>query len=63
MGRVVARVAVSISLVMSQTLTTLWIRLIATPHSLGVLRGFILIIGMAYRYIFLLLHRKNQQYD
>jgi len=37
------------------TLTTLRIRLLAVPRSLGVPRIFILIIAMAYRYIFLLL--------
>jgi hypothetical protein len=37
------------------TLTTPWIRLLAALGGLGVPRIFILIIGMAYRYIFLLL--------
>ena len=54
-ARVVCRVAVSISLVVLLTLTTPWVRLLAALRSLGVPRIFILIIGMAYRYIFLLL--------
>lgn len=62
-GRVVARVAVSISLVVLLTLTTPWIRLLAAPRSLGVPLIFILIIGMAYRYIFLLLASEERTYD
>ena len=54
-ARVVCRVAVSISLVVLLTLTTPWVRLLAALRGLGVPRIFILIIGMAYRYIFLLL--------
>src|SRR5690242_2910572 len=52
---VVSRVATSISLVVLVTLTTPWVRLLAALRALGVPRIFILIIGMAYRYIFLLL--------
>lgn len=62
-GRVVARVAVSISLVVLLTLTTPWIRLLAALRSLGVPRIFILIIGMAYRYIFLLLTSVTDMYQ
>jgi cobalt/nickel transport system permease protein len=62
-GRVVARVAVSISLVVLLTLTTPWIRLLAALRSLGVPRIFILIIGMAYRYIFLLLNSVTDMYQ
>jgi cobalt/nickel transport system permease protein len=54
-ARVVCRVAVSISLVVLLTLTTPWVRLLAALRGLGVPRIFILIVGMAYRYIFLLL--------
>ena len=54
-ARVVCRVAVSISLVVLLTLTTPWVRLLGALRTLGVPRIFILIIGMAYRYIFLLL--------
>jgi cobalt/nickel transport system permease protein len=62
-GRVVARVAVSISLVVLLTLTTPWIRLLAALRGLGVPRIFILIIGMAYRYIFLLLGSVTDMYQ
>jgi cobalt/nickel transport system permease protein len=62
-GRVVARVAVSISLVVLLTLTTPWVQLLAALRSLGVPRIFILIIGMAYRYIFLLLSSVTDMYQ
>lgn len=62
-GRMVARVAVSISLVVLLTLTTPWTRLLAALRSLGVPRIFILIIGMAYRYIFLLLTSVTDMYQ
>jgi cobalt/nickel transport system permease protein len=52
---VVARVACSISLVVLVTLTTAWVRLLSALSALGVPRVFVLIIGMAYRYVFLLL--------
>lgn len=52
---VVSRVAVSISLVVLLTLTTPWHRLLAALRALGVPKMFVLIIGMAYRYVFLLL--------
>jgi len=52
---VVARVAVSMSLVVLLTLTAPWIRLLAALRGLSVSRIFILIISIAYRCIFLLL--------
>ncbi|WP_214415123.1 cobalt ECF transporter T component CbiQ [Sphaerisporangium fuscum] len=52
---VVSRVAVSISLVVLLTLTTPWNRLLAALRAIGVPKMFVLVIGMAYRYIFLLL--------
>ncbi|MDT5012407.1 MAG: cobalt/nickel transport system permease protein [Mycobacterium sp.] len=52
---VVSRVASSISLVALVTLTTPWTRLLASLRALAVPRMFILVIGMAYRYLFLLL--------
>jgi cobalt/nickel transport system permease protein len=52
---IVARVATSISLVVLLTLTTPWTRLLAALRALAVPRMFILVIGMAYRYLFLLL--------
>jgi cobalt ECF transporter T component CbiQ len=62
-GLVVSRVAVSISLVVLLTLTTPWTRLLAALRSLGVPRIFILVIGMAYRYIFLLLGSVTEMYQ
>lgn len=60
---VVTRVAVSISLVVLLTLTTPWVRLLAGLRALGVPRMFVLIIGMAYRYIFLLLGTVTDMYE
>jgi cobalt/nickel transport system permease protein len=60
---VVSRVAVSISLVVLLTLTTPWVRLLAALRTVGVPRIFILIIGMAYRYIFLLLGAVTDMYE
>ncbi|HTY73205.1 MAG TPA: cobalt ECF transporter T component CbiQ [Actinomycetes bacterium] len=59
----VCRVAVSISLVVLLTLTTTWVRLLAALRSLGVPRMFVLVIGMAYRYIFLLLGSVTEMYE
>lgn len=61
-GLVVARVACSISLVMLVTLTTPWVRLLSALGALGVPRVFVLIIGMAYRYVFLLLSTVTDMY-
>lgn len=60
---VVARVATSISLVVLLTLTTPWVRLLAALRSLGVSRIFVLVIGMAYRYIFLLLGTVTDRFE
>jgi cobalt/nickel transport system permease protein len=60
---VVCRVATSVSLVVLLTLTTPWTRLLAALRALGVPRIFILIIGMAYRYIFLLLATVTEMYE
>lgn len=54
-ARVVCRVAASISLVVLLTLTTPWVRLLAALRGLGVPRIVVLIVGMAYRFVFLLL--------
>ena len=62
-GLIVSRVAVSISLVVLLTLTTPWTRLLADLRSLRVPRIFILVIGMAYRYIFLLLGSVTDMYE
>ena len=60
---VVSRVATSISLVVLLTLTTPWVRLLAALRSLGVPTMFVLVIGMAYRYIFLLLGGVTDMYE
>ena len=52
---IVTRVATSISLVVLLTLTTSWTRLLAALRALLVPRMFILVLGMAYRYLFHLL--------
>jgi cobalt ECF transporter T component CbiQ len=54
-GLIITRVATSISLVLLLTLTTNWPRLLAALRAVGVPQIFVLIIGMAYRYLFLLL--------
>jgi cobalt/nickel transport system permease protein len=60
---VVSRVATSISLVVLVTLTTPWVRLLAALRALGVPRIFVLVIGMAYRYVFLLLGTVTDMYE
>jgi cobalt/nickel transport system permease protein len=54
-GLIITRVATSISLVLLLTLTTSWPRLLSALRAVGVPQLFVLIIGMAYRYLFLLL--------
>lgn len=60
---VTTRVATSVSLVMLLTLTTPWTRLLAGLRALGVPKIMILVIGMAYRYIFLLLATVTEMYE
>lgn len=62
-GLVVCRVASSISLVMLLALTTPWTRLLASLRALGLPRMFLLVIGMAYRYLFLLLGSVTDMYQ
>jgi cobalt/nickel transport system permease protein len=52
---IVCRVATSISLVVLLTLTTSWSRLLASLRTLFVPRLLVLVLGMAYRYLFVLL--------
>jgi cobalt/nickel transport system permease protein len=52
---IVCRVATSISLVVLLTLTTSWARLLAALRALFVPRLLVLVLGMAYRYLFVLL--------
>jgi cobalt/nickel transport system permease protein len=61
-GLVVFRVATSISLVVLLTITTPWPRLLDALRSLHVPRMFVLVVGMAYRYIFLLLASVTEMY-
>jgi len=56
------RVAASISLVMLVTLTTPWARLLAAVRALGVPRTFVLVLGMAYRYLYVLLAAVQDMY-
>ena len=56
------RPATSISLVVLLTLTTPWTKLLAALRSLFVPRMFILVLGMAYRYLFHLLGSVTDMY-
>jgi cobalt/nickel transport system permease protein len=58
----VTRVATSISLVALLTLTTPWNRLLAALRALLVPRMFVLVLGMAYRYVFHLLDAVTDMY-
>jgi cobalt ECF transporter T component CbiQ len=59
----ILRVAGSVSLVVLLTLTTPWSRLLAGLRGLGVPKMFILVIGMAYRYLFHLLTSVMDMYE
>jgi cobalt/nickel transport system permease protein len=59
---IIVRVAVSISLVVLLTLTTPWTRLLAALRALFVPKVFILVLGMAYRYLFHLLGSVTDMY-
>ena len=59
---IVIRVATSISLVVLLTVTTPWNRLLAALRSLRVPTIFVLVIGMAYRYLFHLLGSVQDMY-
>lgn len=61
-GLIVTRVAVSISLVVLLTLTTPWTKLLAALRALAVPKMFILVLGMAYRYLFHLLNAVTDMY-
>jgi cobalt ECF transporter T component CbiQ len=60
---VVSRVATSVSLVVLLTVTTPWTRLLAALRAVGVPRMFVLVIGMAYRYVFLLHGAVTDMYE
>ncbi len=59
---VVLRVATSISLVVLLTLTTPWPKLLSALRAVFVPQLFVLVIGMAYRYIFVLLGSVEDMY-
>src|SRR5439155_5964387 len=61
-GLIVTRVAVSISLVVLLTLTTPWVRLLAALRALALPRMFVLVLAMAYRYVFHLLSAVSEMY-
>jgi len=60
---IVVRVATSISFVVLVALTTTWTRLLAALRAMLLPRMFILVIGMAYRYIFHLLGSVTDMYQ
>jgi cobalt/nickel transport system permease protein len=59
---IVSRVAVSISFVVLLTLTTKWNRLLASLRALGVPAMFVMVLTMAYRYLFHLLNSVIDMY-
>jgi cobalt ECF transporter T component CbiQ len=59
---IVARVAVSISLVVLLTLTTSWSRLLAALRAVAVPRIFVLVLAMTYRYVFVLLDAVDEMF-
>ena len=61
-GLIVIRVATSISLVVLLTLTTPWTELLAALRALRVPKMFIVVLGMAYRYLFHLLDSVTDMY-
>ena len=62
-GLIVTRVATSISFVVLLALTTTWMRLLAALRAMFVPRMFILVLGMAYRYVFHLLGSVTDMYE
>jgi cobalt/nickel transport system permease protein len=61
-GLIVLRVATSISLVVLLTLTTTWTKLLTSLRALHVPKMFVLVLAMAYRYIFHLLSAVTDMY-
>ncbi len=62
-GIFVLRVAVSVSLAVLLVLTTRWADILKSLRFFRVPTIFVLILGMAYRYIFLLLHTVNGMFE
>jgi len=56
------RVATSVSFAVILILTTRWASLVGGLRALRVPQAFVLILGMTYRYIFLLLHTANDMF-
>ena len=61
-GLIVTRVATSISFVVLLTITTPWAKLLAALRALHAPRLLVLVLGMAYRYVFLLLGGVTDMY-
>ncbi|HVP03743.1 MAG TPA: cobalt ECF transporter T component CbiQ [Solirubrobacteraceae bacterium] len=61
-GLIVSRVATSISLVVLLTITTPWARVLCALRALFVPRTLVLVIGMAHRYLFVLLDAVDDMY-
>jgi cobalt ECF transporter T component CbiQ len=59
----VARVAVSVSLAVLLVMTTPWADLLKSLQAIRVPRLFVLVLAMAYRYIFLFLHLTNGMFE
>ncbi|MCU1360582.1 MAG: cobalt transporter, inner rane subunit CbiQ [Ilumatobacteraceae bacterium] len=62
-GLIVMRVAVSVSFVVLLALTTTWTKLLAALRALLVPKMFVLVLGMAYRYVFHLLGTVTDMYE
>jgi cobalt/nickel transport system permease protein len=62
-GLMVMRAATSISVVVLLTITTPWPRLLAALRALRVPRAFVLVLGLAYRYLFHLLTSITDMYE
>jgi cobalt ECF transporter T component CbiQ len=62
-GLIVTRVATSISFVVLLALTTTWARLLVSLRAMGLPRMFVLVLGMAYRYVFHLLESVTDMYE
>ena len=60
---IIVRVAASISIVVLVALTTSWTKLLAALRALLLPRMFILVLGMAYRYVFHLLGAVTDMYE
>jgi cobalt/nickel transport system permease protein len=60
---IVMRVATSVSLVVLLTMTTPWPRLLTALRALFVPRTFVLVLGLAYRYLFHLLSSVTEMYE